>query len=142
MSRFVLDANVLLAALAGKPSAPPALLLAGVHNGDFEAVACPLLMDEVRRGLGKPYFRTRINELEGREAVAAYIDICVMLPDPAAVEPLLRDPEDDYLVALARASNARAIISGDGDLLDHPGLDPSAIDARMALKLVGVAERD
>jgi hypothetical protein len=35
LNRLVLDANILLAALAGRPSAPPALLLAGVHNGEI-----------------------------------------------------------------------------------------------------------
>jgi uncharacterized protein len=34
---------------------------------------------------------------------------------------VLRDPKDDYLVALARASDAEAIVTGDRDLLEHPG---------------------
>lgn len=65
MSRFVLDANVLLGALGGRPTAPRALLLAAVHNGDFESVACPQLIQEVREGLQKPYFRAKLNALGG-----------------------------------------------------------------------------
>jgi hypothetical protein len=51
LSRYVLDANIVLAAFVGTLASPPALLLAGVHNGDLEAVACPLLVDEVRDNL-------------------------------------------------------------------------------------------
>lgn len=64
MSRFVLDANIVLAALAGRAGAPPALLLTGVHNGDLEAVTCPLLIEEIRENLQKPYFRARITRRE------------------------------------------------------------------------------
>jgi predicted nucleic acid-binding protein len=51
LSRFVLDANILLAALAGRPGSPPARLLSALHNGDIEAVACPRLIGEVRESL-------------------------------------------------------------------------------------------
>jgi putative PIN family toxin of toxin-antitoxin system len=141
LSRYVLDANIVLAAFAGRPGAPPALLLAGVHNGDLEAVACPLLIDEVRDNLAKPYFRALLSELEAQDAVEAYSDLAVMLADPIDVQPVLRDSEDDYLVALARTSSAQAIISGDKDLLDHPGLHPQAIEAREACELIGLIER-
>jgi predicted nucleic acid-binding protein len=60
----------------------------------------------------------------------------VVLADPEDVEPLPRDPEDDYLVALARTAKAKAIVTGDKDLLDHPQLDPPAIDASAACELM------
>lgn len=142
MSRFVLDANILLAALAGRPDAPPALLLAGVHSGDFEAVACPLLIKEVRDNLEKPYFRAKLSELEAREAIDAFSAVAAMLPDPTDVEAILRDNEDDYLVALARDSEAEAIVTGDNDLLEHAGLSPRAIDARSACGLIGLGDTD
>jgi putative PIN family toxin of toxin-antitoxin system len=138
LNRFVLDANIILAALAGRSDAPPALLLAGVHNGELETVACPLLIEEIRDNLEKPYFRARLNELEAHEALEAYSAVAVMHSNPTDVEPVLRDPDDDYLVALARDSNAEAIITGDKDLLDHPELAPRAIDARSACGLAGL----
>jgi uncharacterized protein len=138
LNRLVLDANILLAALAGRPSAPPALLLAGVHNGDIEAVACPLLIQEIREGLQKPYFRTRLNALEAMEAVEAYVELCEMYDDPDAPETTVRDPDDDYLVALGRIADAQAIVTGDKDLLDHDGLTPPAIDARAACHVAGL----
>ncbi len=140
MRRFVLDANILLAALAGSPGAPPALLLAGVHNGDLEAVACPLLLSEFRDGLKKPYFRAALNESEASEAFDAYAAVAVMFPDPASVEQVLRDEDDDYLLVLARDSDTEVIVTGDKDLLDHPGLHPPAIDARSAWRLIQAGE--
>lgn len=142
MRRFVLDANVLLAAFAGRPTSPPALLLAGVHNGDLEAVACPLLIAEVRENLEKPYFRERLNPVEAMESVEAYVELCVMHDDPDDVEPVLRDSDDDYLVSLARVSGAEAIITGDGDLLDHNGLEPPAMDARAACETLCLVESE
>jgi putative PIN family toxin of toxin-antitoxin system len=141
LSRYVLDANIVLAAFVGRAGAPPATGFAGVHNGDLEAVACPLLIEEVRDSLAEPYFRGLLSELEAQEAVEAYSDLTVMLADPTDVEPVLRDPEDDYLLALARASGAQAIITGDKDLLDHEGLRPPAIVARAACKQIGLIDR-
>jgi hypothetical protein len=49
------------------------------------------------------------------------------LREPASV---VRDPNDDFLVALALTAGARAIVTGDRDLLDHPGLNPPALTVR------------
>lgn len=117
------------------------MLLAGVQNGDLEAVACPLLIEEIRENLAKPYFRARITQQEAGEAVEAYEAVCLMFADPADTTPVLRDPEDDYLPALAVLSGAQAIITGDRDLLDHDGLQPPAIGARTACELAGLLER-
>lgn len=38
------------------------------------------------------------------------------------------------------SSGAEAIVSGDKDLLDRPGLEPPAIDARGACKLLGLLD--
>lgn len=110
-----------------------------MHNGDIEAVACPLLIEEVRENIQKPYFAKRLSELEARESIDAYVDLCLILDDPET-EPLLRDADDDYLVALARQSGAEAIVTGDGDLLDHADLDPPAIDPRAACELMPTAD--
>jgi len=47
---------------------------------------------------------------------------------------VLRDPNDDYLLALVASAGAQAIVTGDKDLLEHPGLHPPAITARQALE--------
>ena len=39
-------------------------------------------------------------------------------PDPTEPSPVSRDPDDDYLVALADSVRADALVTGDADLLD------------------------
>jgi putative PIN family toxin of toxin-antitoxin system len=133
LKRVVIDPNVLLSALVGKPDAAPAVLLDAVHDHVVEMVACPLLMAEVRESLAEPYFRSRLDQREAEQAMSALERVAVMLADPIDPEPILRDSADDYLLALARSGEADTIVTGDKDLLDHPGLQPPAIRAREAV---------
>ncbi len=50
-----------------------------------------------------------------------------MQPDPAPGPTLTRDPDDDYVIHLARAHNADFIVSGDTDLLEWDEQDPPVI---------------
>lgn len=50
-----LDTSVVLSAFLGASTSPPGRLLAVTRAEAFELVACPLIFDERRRGLGKPY---------------------------------------------------------------------------------------
>jgi predicted nucleic acid-binding protein len=63
-----------------------------------------------------------------------------MLDDPADPPAVLRDPTDDYLIALARKAGAEAIVTSDGDLLDHDALSPPALDPRTACKLLALID--
>jgi putative PIN family toxin of toxin-antitoxin system len=132
LKRVVADPNVLLSALVGNPQAAPAVLLEAVHEHALEIIACPTLIAEIRENLTEPYFRALIQEEEAEQAVIAIERIAVMFDDPVDPEPVLRDRSDDYLLALAQAGKAEAIVTGDKDLLDHAGLHPPAISAREA----------
>lgn len=140
MRRLVVDANTLASGIAGlRHGRPPALLVVALEDEVFEAVVCPELLGEVRKTLRKPYFRQRVDETAVAEALAMLADAGVMLEDPADVEAVLRDPSDDYLLALAREAGAEAIVSGDKDLLDHVGeLEPKVLSAREACELLGL----
>jgi uncharacterized protein len=136
---LVLDSNVLLSVLAGHPGSPSAKLLAGIHPGSVHVVACPRLITELREGLRKPYFAERVGEQEAEEEVAAIERAVSMLPDPPDPAATLRDPHDDYLIALAPAADAHAIITGDKDLLEHGGLEPPAWSPREACTQLGLS---
>ena len=139
MRRLVVDATTLVSGSADPHGeSPPSRIYAEMTGASFEVIACPRLLAEIERGLRKPYFRERVDEEELVEIVAGIADAATMREDPTRVEPLLRDPGDDYLVALARESGAEAIVTGDKDLLDHPGLEPPAIGARSACRLLGL----
>lgn len=141
MKHLVIDATTLVSGSANPHGeSPPSLLYADLAGARFELIACPRLLVEVERGLRKPYFRERVSEEELAEIVAGIADAATMCEDPRGVELLLRDPDDDYLVALARVAQADVIVSGDKDLLDHQGLEPPAVDARSACRLLGLLE--
>jgi putative PIN family toxin of toxin-antitoxin system len=140
LTRLVIDASTLLSGLLSDSPSPPALILDALRDESFEAIVCPALISQVDRGLRKPYFQARLGELRSRQALNRIEDAAVMLADPVTIEPILRDPTDDFLVALARTARAQAIVTGDHDLLDHPDLRPRAIDARSACELLGLIE--
>ena len=138
MTRLVLDTSVLLSGIVAAPTSPPGRLLTAARAETFELIACPLIFDELRRGLAKPYFRQRVSATEADELLDAFELLSVVLPDPLSPASVLRDPNDDFLLALAAASHADAIVTGDRDLLDHPGIHPPAIDARATCRLLGL----
>lgn len=139
MRRLVVDANILASGSADPHTkSPPSLILAAAEELGFEAIVCPRILEEIAEALRKPYFRERIRTDEIADIVGAIAAATRVLEDPTDVDAVLRDPDDDYLIALARESGAEAIVTGDRDLLDHAGLDPPAIDARRACELLGL----
>jgi len=112
--RVVVDPNVLIsAAIAeGNPHRVVELAAAGLVT----IVASPHLMDEVRTVLARDKFlRWRTRE----ELTRFVTDIELLAepaPDPTDVAAVCRDPDDDYLVALLRQTDADGLCSGDQDL--------------------------
>lgn len=141
MKRIVIDASTLISGSANPhPESPSWLLFNELGEVRFETIICPKLMAEIARGLRKPYFRERVDEQELGEIITAITDAGILFADPIDPEPVLRDPDDDYLVALARAADAEYIVTGDKDLLEHIGLAPPAINARNACELLGLID--
>jgi len=137
LKRLVVDASTLVSGVASRPGGgAPWLILEALLDHDFEAVACPKLIEEFKDGLGNEYFQERFDPDDLAEIVANVEGAAAKHENPVEIEPVLRDPDDDYLVTLARDANAEAIVTGDRDLLDHPGLRPPAINAREACELV------
>jgi putative PIN family toxin of toxin-antitoxin system len=133
VARAVLDPNVLVSALIG----PSAQLLRELRAGAFELVTSPLLLEELADVLNRPKFRRHATKSE----VAAYVDLVrdqstVMTdPEPSA-EPLSEDPDDEYLITLAREARAAALVSGDRHLLRLRGRIP-VLDPREFLERLG-----
>jgi putative PIN family toxin of toxin-antitoxin system len=138
LKRLVLDPNALASGIVDPHSdKPPRLLFEALERLAFEAIVCPKLLGELRKALRKPYFRKKLSAEEARKAVKRIEVVAVALDDPVEVESTLRDPKDDYLLALARKAGAEAIVTGDKDLLDHTEqLDPRAIGLRAACELL------
>lgn len=141
MRRLVIDANILASGgIDPQGESPPSLLYRELGGSRFEAIVCPELLTEVNETLRKPYFLNRLGDAIVSDLIMGIAEATTVLADPTVSPVLLRDPDDDYLVALARDSGAEAIVSGDKDLLDHPDLEPRAIGAREACKLLGLLD--
>lgn len=140
MRRLVLDASVLLAAPVGRPEGSPSLLVEAARSGAIEMIACETLLSEFQRGLVGRYFRDRVRDEERVLLCAMVRGIAIVFPDPVSPPRVVRDPADDYLVALARVAGADAIVTGDRDLLDHESLEPPAVTAREACVQLGLLD--
>jgi len=117
VARAVLDPGVLVSALI-TPSGRPAKLLVAARAGSFDLIVSPLLLDELERVLQRDKFR-RYVDLDG---VTEYLDLlrrdAQLTADPETPPPIrCKDPDDDYLIALAHSQSA-ALVSGDSDLLE------------------------
>jgi putative PIN family toxin of toxin-antitoxin system len=141
LKRVVIDANTLASgSINPHPEATTSLIYQELTGTRLEFIICPELLAEVAGTLRKPYFLDRIGETGVNDILAGIANAGTMLPDPINPAPLLRDPKDDYLVALARISTAEFIVTGDKDLLEHIDLVPPAINARQACELLGLIE--
>ncbi len=78
----------------------------------------------------RPKFRSYASEDETRRFVAIIRDLASIAPDPPAQRGLTADPHDDYLVALARATHASVLVSGDRHLLDLVAPEPPVLSPR------------
>jgi len=142
LKRLVLDPNALASGIVAPHSdRPPRLLFDALESLAFEVVVCPELLAELRKALRKPYFRDKLSAEEARKAIRRIDVVAISHDDPVDVKPTLRDPKDDYLLALGRQAGAEAIVTGDKDLLDHKGqLDPPPVNLRDACESLGLID--
>lgn len=113
---MVTDPNVWIAALID-PFGVPARVVEAVSAGKVVAVVTHHLLDELTAVLTRPKFRHWISIADALtfvETLGGYADLH---PDPGPPPARVREPDDDYLVALAEAA-AAVIVTGDADLLD------------------------
>lgn len=117
--RVVADANVLVsAALARSPDSPSVLTLDAALDGQIELVTSPLLLQEVAMVLARPRLQRLVSAEEALRFVAGLAVQTILVVDPEGPPAAVcRDPDDDYLIALAQSSEADAIVTGDVDLL-------------------------
>ena len=116
------------------PYGAPARVVELLITGQVVAVVTQELLDELTFVLVRPKFRRWIPIAEAvsfSEELAAYADLRTA-PGPSTRR--LRDPDDDYLVALAESADA-VIVTGDADILDA-GLSPLAITPHQLLELI------
>jgi putative PIN family toxin of toxin-antitoxin system len=112
----VIDSNVLISARLS-PRGAPGRLLAAWLAGRFELIVSPALLAELAGVLERPKFRRWLTVEEARAFVQKLLTSATLVDDPPQQQHHgLRDPDDSYLLTLARGAKADCIVSGDGDL--------------------------
>jgi putative PIN family toxin of toxin-antitoxin system len=102
----------------------------------FELVVSPRLLEELHGVLGRERFRRWIT-LDEADAFVAAIGVDAILLDGLPAETgLTPDPDDDYLVGLARSAEADHLVSGDRHLLDLIDASPPVLSPRAFLELL------
>lgn len=113
--RLILDTNVLLSALLS-PLGAPANLLDAWERKTFTLVASDVLIEEFRDVAARPFFRSRLRASAVELLAAGLRDFSFYSHDlPSG--PIAPDPKDSYLIALAEASQAEFLVTGDKQLV-------------------------
>jgi putative PIN family toxin of toxin-antitoxin system len=133
--RVVLDPNVLVSALIS-PAGPPREILTAWTQGRFELVASPALLGELRDVLARARFRRWVSVATAAEYVDGLAEDALVVDDPAPQPGLSPDPDDDYLITLARAGGADYLISGDRHLTGLTDPTPPVLTPRQFLDLL------
>ena len=129
VTRAVLDTNVLVSALLS-PGGGSARLLLALRSGAFELLVSPLLLAELREVLRRDKFRQYVSEAEADAYVELIRNEGVLRADPRpSAEPLSADPDDEYLIDLARDAQVDALVTGDSHLLDLRAIIPAMTPA-------------
>jgi putative PIN family toxin of toxin-antitoxin system len=130
--RVVLDANVLVsAALARDPAAASVRAFDALLDERIEVVGCPALLGEVASVLGRERLRRYLSIEEARRFVGDLAGVMTLAADPLPPHPAVcREPDDDYLVALAQAALVDAVVTGDRDLLELEDVGVAVITPR------------
>ncbi len=120
---------MLISGLISGKGAPRSLLWLWLE-GSFELIVCPALLAELDRVLLRPKFRPYVTAQEVRAYVAMLRRLSSVETDPEVTVGLTPDPGDDYLVALARATRAHFLISGDPHLTELKQARPPVVTPR------------
>lgn len=135
--RLLVDTNIVIAGLLW--NGPPRRLLDLAIDGALELYSSPVLLDELVHSLGHKKFATRIRHAATSvESLVTRYTALVSVVVPHTVPRVVRDADDDHVIAAALTARADLIVTGDNDLLclsAHQGI--AIIKAAQALARIG-----
>ena len=116
--RIVLDTNVVMSALLWR--GPPYRLLDAIRQRPrLQLYSSPVLLEELAEVLTRPSATKQLNAIgkAARDVLPDYI-LAIELVEPVELPRVVRDPDDDHVLACALTARADLIVTGDNDLLD------------------------
>jgi uncharacterized protein len=129
----VLDTNVLVSALLS-PDSTPGQVVAAAFSLRFTLVTSERMLEELNLVLERPQLASRLQAEHVGVFLEAVRGVADLVEDPSDVPVVTRDRDDDYVVALAVASGADVIVSGDDDLLSATGVSVAIASPRHFLE--------
>ncbi|HPE72025.1 MAG TPA: putative toxin-antitoxin system toxin component, PIN family [Candidatus Competibacter sp.] len=116
--RLVLDTNIVISALLWRGK-PYQLLETISHSHELRLFASPALLEELADVLARPMATKRLALLgkTAAEVLADYQTVLEVVEPSAVPRVVLRDVDDDQVIAAALAAQADFIVSGNDDLL-------------------------
>jgi putative PIN family toxin of toxin-antitoxin system len=132
--RAVIDTNVLLSGLLWRGT--PHALMEKVRTGALILISSPALLAEFAEVMNRPKFEAVLirSTTDPERMLGELRRLAEIIDPPPLPQRVSRDPADDAVLALAAASQADLIITGDADLLtlgSHAGIP--IIDAAEAI---------
>lgn len=113
----VLDAGVFVSAVI-TPGGVAGHIVTGGVEGHFEYLLCPRLVGELTDVMTRAKITRRVMEGDRQRFLTDVLAAGRDVDDPIGVAAVSRDPDGDYLLALAVEHHAERIVTGDADLLD------------------------
>lgn len=108
--RVVLDTNILFSELISPHGAPDVIYRAW-RSARFEVVASQIQLDEIRRAGRYPKFKTALQP-DHVGAMINNLQRAVVLTH-LTIDAETKDPDDAFLLAMALASDADYLVTGD-----------------------------
>lgn len=135
--RVVIDPNVFVSATITPTGALGSILML-IDDGVIVPVVTQHLVDEVVDVLGRPKLTKYVKPGAGDAFEDQMRRLGEWHADNTDPPVVTRDPEDDYLVALALGASAEAIASGDDDLHAAENLGVTVVTPRELLTRLGL----
>ena len=117
MLRVVIDPNVFVSAVISPNGVPGEVVRAALAR-KFHLVVSATLIGELSDVVSRPKLRRYIDTEQARTLVDSILGVAELLDDPKSPGSRVRDADDEYLCALADATAADVLVSGDRDLAD------------------------
>jgi len=130
--RVVLDTNVLVSGLA-YPGSIPGRIVGLWRQGGLDVALSRYILDELTRVLPR-LSRVTLSADEIRDLVDSLMFLADVVEPVKQLDPDLRDPHDQPVLATLIAAEAHYLITGDKDLLalasQYPVITPAEFWAR------------
>ena len=115
--RVTADTNVVISGLFWRGN--PRRILDAARDGIIELYTTTALLNELEEVLGREKFENRLAtaNVTIRELVDGYAALANIVDTVSVSVVVIRDPDDDEVIACAVSADCEMIVSGDDDLL-------------------------